>query len=300
MKEAQTKLNQMHDATEALLFFSMEPRFKPLIDEADRFYHKDQGPSAISGQFENYLLYEFSFEGIKIIDRYIQEGLQYSEWFKDLLDSLFSGFEVIRYDGHTFLKEIFTKKDYEIVNFEILNEADFVIGRVFEFKDGYLLENNFEIYPKAYLEPFRRGILEKFTSLNGKTPMDVSVKNNALLLMRYMDIIESVVETSEIEDEDYVVHQATYLHQSYQKIKSILLESDACELSLDEPNDQIFQIIQSDSIIAELVLTKDKIHLECNDAQALLDSKKWLTSLFKSDLVHFSDEILSVDDLLSR
>jgi hypothetical protein len=299
MSEAQNKLSQLSEATEDLLFFTMEPRFADLIETANRQYHVDGGPEAIGRQFENFLLYEFRQDGVRFIDRYIEEKCLYADWFEAMIDSFFSGFEVVRYSGHTFVKEIFTKRDFPLLNPELLEDAAFVVGRIFEFGEGFMLEDRFEAFPKSYLEPFRHGMLEKFSAEPGKGSLEIYIKNHALLMMRYLDIIETV-EEEEVEEEDYVVHQSTYLHQSFDQIKAILLALKECELSLEEPDDLVFQVVQNETIHAELVLMKTKVVLECVDNATLQQAKSWLVKVLGTHIIHFSDEVLTIDDLLGK
>lgn len=299
MQNKEMDWHQWNEAIEDLLFFCMDPRFSKWIQEADRQYHLGSESETHGAQFENFLLYEFSADGLDFITRYKNEPGAYAHWFSAIRHHYFSGFEVMRYDNHLFLKDLFTKQDLKLLNPELIENAECVVGRVFEFSEGWVLDPDFEVYTKEAMAAFRKAILERYATEGGSEPLDRFIYKRAWMLMRYLDIVESVLEEEVLEEEDYVVHQATYVHQDLAAVRKVLEEAPECEKSLDEPEDLIYKVVTDDEIIAEVVLMKNTLVLECTDAPHLVQAKIWLTGLLGDRVVHVADEVLTLDDLLN-
>lgn len=286
------------EATEALLFFSMEPQFAQIIAKADKAYRAEDDPQAHADQFENYLLYDYKVDGQSFAALFAAADRPYSDFFKAVNHYYFSGFEVMRHDAHVFLKDVFTKRDFVLLNPEVLEGESFLVGRVFGFADGYVLAPDFEIYAKETMEAFKRAILERHATERQNEALETFIERNALLMMRYLDVLETIMEAEQSDEETYLVHQSTYLHQNTEKIKEALQASPDCELALDEPEDLIFRLMYEGDIIAEIVLMKNKAVLECVEETALSQSRKWFEALLGDLVVHFADEVLTLDDLL--
>ena len=56
--------------------------------------------------------------------------------------------------------------------------------------------------------------------------------------------------------------------------------------------------VNKGDILAEILVMKNKVILECVDEEALAHSKSWFESLSGERAVHFSDEVLSLEDVL--
>lgn len=286
------------EATEDLLFFSMEPRFAQIIEQADLTYRGEETAEVHPALFEDYLLYVYKHQGLSFADRYSQEARMFSDFFKAAERSYFSGFEVMRHGDHVFLKELFTKRDYALLNPETLEGVDFLAGRIFFFENGHVLAPNFESYQKESMEAFKRAILERHAEERASEDLGEFLSKNALLMMRYLDILDTILEEALTEEEAFFVHQATYLHQSLEDIKVVLDAAAECEIALDEPEDLIYRLMHEGDILSEIVLMKNKVVLECVEAEALTAAKRWFETLLGSRAVHFADEVLSMEDLL--
>jgi len=286
------------EATEALLFFSMEPQFAEIIVQADKAYRGEDDQDPHADQFESYLLYDYRVDGLSFADRYAAADRPYSEFFKAVAHNYFSGFEVMRHGAHVFLKDVFTKRDFKLLNPEVLEGESFLVGRAIGFADGYILAPDFELYTKETMEAFKRAILERHAAERQNEALESFIEHNALLMMRYLDILETIMEAEQSEEETYLVHQSTYLHQNSVKIREVLEASPNCEITLDEPEDLIFRLMHEGDIMAEIVLMKNKVVLECVEETALSQSRKWFEAQLGELIVHFADEVLTLDDLL--
>lgn len=294
----------LRDATEDLLFYSMEPQFAAAVEAADRAYlgetAQGRGDDAQAGWFEEYLLFEFRWQGRRLAEHYSEDHRTFSPLFKSVKRHYFSGFELMGQEGHYFLKDLFTKEDFKLLNGEDLGlqGSCFLTGRLFAFKEGWALSPDFEIYPRETMEAFRRAILERYNAEGREMSLGQYLENHALLMMRYLDIVETILSEEAEEEAAYVVHQATYLHQHPEKVSAILSVAKDCESALEDPEDQIFRVLGHGEILAEILVMKQKAILECVDEQTLMKVKAWFENLMGELVVHFSDEVLSLDDLL--
>ena len=286
------------EATEDLLFFSMEARFAQIIVQADQSYRGEETAEVHPGLFEDYLLYEYRHNGLTFADLYRREARTYSAFFEAAGRSYFCGFEVIRYENHVFLKDIFTKRDFSLLNPEAVEGVNFLMGRLIVFDGGHILAPNFESCPKESMEAFKRAILERHIQEHPNEDLEDFLSKNALLMMRYLDILDTILEEAYSEEETLFVHQATYLHQSLEGVKAALDAASDCEQTLDEPEDLIYKLIDGGDILSEIVLMKNKVVLECITAESLTASKVWFEALLGERIVHFADEVLSMEDLL--
>lgn len=289
---------EWREATEDLLFFSMESRFARIIGQADQSYRGEETAEVHPGLFEDYLLYEYRHNGLTFADMYRREARAYSAFFEAVRQSYFCGFEVIRYENHVFLKDIFTKRDFSLLNPEAVEGVNFLVGRLIVFDGGHILSPNFESCPKESMEAFKRAILERHAHERPTEDLEDFLSKNALLMMRYLDILDTILEEAYSEAETLFVHQATYLHQSLEGIKAALDAASDCEQTLDEPEDLIYKLIDGGDILSEIVLMKNKVVLECITAEALIAAKGWFEALLGERIVHFADEVLSMEDLL--
>ena len=286
------------EATEDLLFFSMEPRFAQIIGQADHSYRGEESAEVHPGLFEDYLLYEYRHNGLTFADLYSREDRPYSAFFEAIVQSYFCGFEVMRYENHVFLKDVFTKRDFSLFNPEAVEGVNFLVGRLIVFDGGHLLAPNFESCPKESMEAFKRAILERHTQEHATEGLEAFLSKNAHLMMRYLDILDTILEETYSEEETLFVHQATYLHQSLEGIKTTLDAARDCEQTLDEPEDLIYKLMAGGDILSEIVLMKNKVVLECVTEEALTAAKGWFEALLGERIVHFADEVLSMEALL--
>ncbi len=217
----------------------------------------------------------------------------------------FSVYEVRNYPAGMGIKDVFTKTDFLIKDQEDLVEGDIMVARIVSLGNDHFLSEDLMIFPHSYKETFVKGIMEKYNeycTMNGLTDLEVFIKTQPLVLMKFVEILNEVEQESYEAEDDYLVYQSIYLIGDQAAAKNILLTSKEFDVTMDESGFVVARLYadkgtEDENLVAELILDGNRIEIEALDKFRQNMAKEKIKEVFGEVVVHFQDEVLSMDDL---
>ena len=199
------------------------------------------------------------------------------------------------------IKDLFTKSDYQLD--EALDASSVMLARIYEFNGKHVLVEEPEFMSDEYKTLLVKGMLEKYNeycSLFAPIQMDKFVKEHSLILYRFLNIIDNTATEYKLDDEDFVVHQSTYIIKNMSDANGILKNNENFTLSLDDEAGSVFKLVSGEhkDVIAEIVLADNRLEIECTTAEALEYSKGMIAGILGENATHLRDEVLNIDDLI--
>lgn len=296
---------------EDVLAFLIQTKFKKDVERAEKnFYrtYEEEINETVSVDFNAWLIYDYKMEeGQSFIQKYLEDTRtsltdQEKEFIINRKKSFLSLYELkeIRKDQGV-LRDVFTKLDYIINLNQIkkINVGDLILSRIIEFSNEYKLVGGKLYIPSMFKITIEKNIFEeyeRYKNTNKYGTWQKFLKENSILLQKYIGVIDNVMKQAQGEDE-YNVWQSTYLINDHKKIEEVFLKDQRLKLDFKEDGLYYFKFLY-DGLAAEIVLEKNKLELECTSEHDRIEIKKEI-ELILGDLVrHYKDEIIKIDDII--
>ncbi len=255
--------------------------------------------------FNDWFVHDYQDErGQSLSDLYMQAhdlSEEDEEMLKIIKSSVYSAFERLPIKDKMVVKDIFTKMDHTLQ--EAFDISGVVVSRVYKVDGKHIMADHKEFMPDEYKKLLIKGMLEKYNeycSLYAPIQMDAFVKKHSLVLYRFLSIIDKTATEYALDDEDYLVHQSTYVVKNQQEAYKALKVNEKFILSLDDKAGSVFKLVsgEHDTVIAEIVLADDRLEIECRTADELDYSKTVTEEVLGENVAHLRDEVLNIDDLI--
>lgn len=290
----------MNQILDEMLFFISKKENRFIISKGrEEFDVKDEF-SVPKGFFE-WLVHDFIVEDRLIID-ILKENMEINQNVYDgIINSYISVFDVIKTKNNTILKDIFTGNDFKILEDLRFESEGIILTRVYPYKDGYIVLEN-DTYDNSFKSIFKKIILEKYNQYCSMyEPIDIEcfLKDKSLLIYKFYEVIEDVIEKENDYDE-FSLYQSLYMIQDKEKVNSILKKSDLIEFDEEYQNESVYKVYDENkhNIIAEIVVTNNKLELECANKDYLDRCNELIDSILGVNVAHVKNEVLSIDDIL--
>ncbi|MEA3422367.1 MAG: hypothetical protein U9Q80_00925 [Bacillota bacterium] len=284
-----------------LLNFLSDESIKKDMEKAYSEYVSDKQISGAHGDkgFNDWVIHDYRFNGkYELIDLYKKNNHVDDNLYKSFKNSKISFFSVLKTEKSFILKDIFDKTDYVIGNIELLDETGIIFSRIYPYNNNYYFVDEMTIFDGSFKEYLLKGIMSKFVeakNLIGYLEINEFISNNSMLLYVFSNIIDDTIGI-ESEEESYDIHEAVYVVKDRVKVDEVLKNSDKIGiLALEEG---IYRIIEDKLILGEIVDLKNKLEFDFRGVEALNEGKELIDDVFGDSLVHLSDQIITIDDLL--
>lgn len=294
----------IQEEMDQILFDVMRIENEAFVEAAKIAYEQGIEDRAEGLFFSAFLSYHFKdSQGKTLFERHLENNP--NSPLNLVTDYRFSVYEVRNYPAGMGVKDIFTKTDYLIQGQDDLVEGDIMVARVVSLGNDHFINEDFMIFPHSYKDTFVKGIMEKYNeycSLNGLTDLEAFLREQPLVLMKFVEILNEVEQESYESEEDYLVYQSVYLIGDPVAAKSILLGATDFDVTLDESGFVVARIYadkgtEEETLVAELVLDGNRIEIEALDEFRQNMAKEKMKQVFGEVAVHFQDEVVSMDDL---
>jgi len=284
-----------------LLNFLSDESIKKDMKKAYENYTLDKRISQTHGDkgFNDWIIHDYRFEDkYELIDLYRKNKNIDEDLYKSFKNSKVSFFTVVKTEKNFILKDMFDKTDYVIGNIELLDETVIIFARLYPYGDKYYFVDEMTMFDGSYKEHLLKGIMSKFNeskSLTGYLEIKEFIRNNSILLYIFCNVIDDIID-NEDEEETYDIHEAVYAVKDRIMVDEVLRNSDKiAALVLEEG---IYQIFEDELILGEIVDLKNKLEIDFRGMKALEEGKELIDRIFGDSLVHISDQIITIDDLL--
>ncbi len=297
----------IQEAADEILFWALEDDKSKLVHDATEIYLKGSESDKDMQGFNDWFVHDYRTESEEsLVKLYMNEHKVDDEKRKALLaieGSVFSAFERIGVEGKLVVKDLFTKSDY-MLN-EEMEATGLMLMRIYTVDAAHFVLDKPEFLLEEYKSVLIKGMLEKYNEycrLFMPVEMAQFTKKYSQVLYRFINVIDDTAAEYALDEEDFVVHQATYIVKDLKAVYEAFKESPDMELALDDPAGSVFKLLDSvtGDVLSEIVVADDRVEIECVNG-ALLDASKEAVVEIIGDLgTHLRDEIVSIDDLLNQ
>lgn len=294
----------IQDALDQIVLGAVEIQNEGFLARAKAVYEQGIEGRAEGLFFTGYLSLDYKAEGISLLEKHLEK---YPESILATMTShRFSVYEVMKYPTGLGLKDIYTKQDFALDAEDEYSEGDLVVGRIFTFTGVNYLGEDSMIFPSSYKETFRKGVMEKYNEYvtsNGLTALEDFIKEEPLVLMKFVEILNEVEQESFEAEDEYLVYQSVFLVGDPVAFKNVLSTAEDFEVTLEESSFVVAKLYtdkgtEAEDLVAELVLDGNRIEIESLDEFRQNMAKEKMTHTFGDIIAHFKDEVLSMEDLL--
>jgi len=295
----------LQDAVDKLLFWALNEKHADVVKHATEVFLKGSESELEMQGFNDWFIHDYrTKENKSISDLYIAEESPDQDEvkiLKVLSSSVFSAFERMAIKDKMIVKDLFTKLDYLLdENFE---SSSVMLVRIYTMDHKHTLVESPEFLPDEYKSMLVKGMLEKYNEycrLYAPVQMETFIKEHSLVLYRFLNIIDSTATEQALDEDEFIVHQSTYIIKESPKAHTLMKNNENFILSLDDEAGAVFKLVAGEhkEVIAEIVLADDRLEIECTSANALDHSKEVIEDLLEENATHLKDEVLHIDDLI--
>lgn len=312
-----TKTETLHEFLDSVLFFAMKPEYAVQVERASKIFTKEWAEDTLYASefgFNQWLIHNYRFEEKRenFISLYMKDNPRKAEeepFARMAEKSLLSVFQVIRAQNNILLKDVLTRKDFILGNkdlMEHLDETALHLLRIYPDGPAWLAVQEGTAFETSYREALNRGVLEKFldySRIHGPQDLEKFIYENPMMIYKFVEIIKSLDMTETSSEEEYSVYQGTYLLKDIRETARLLESLPGIELGIAEDGVWIFRLPvpeEPELQLAEIVLSENKMEVECTLEENLAVSKRLLEAHLGNDIVHMKDEVLDINSLLGE
>ncbi|WZL74597.1 hypothetical protein QBE52_07865 [Clostridiaceae bacterium 35-E11] len=298
---------------ENTLAFLSHPQFRDEIEYARKYFYDklaDANIEEMTLDFNAWLMYDYKMKDHKtVFQKYfdtIKDNLSEKEiaYIQKQMASFLSLYQLKEIKGNQGLfQDIFRKVEFwiELDDLEEMRVKDLVLTRIIQIVNKYQFFGEKICISAMFKSTIERNMLEQYEIYKAKNrygTWENFLKDDSILLYKYIGIILDVT-THELEEEStYNVWQSIYLVKEAKIIKENLLKHKSIKLDFEENQMGYFKLFDERYILAEIVLTPHRMEVECTSEQER-DRAKEMIQLILGDLVkYYGDEVITIDDIV--
>ena len=312
-----TSIETLQELLDAVLFFAMKPEYAPHVERASEIFTKEWAEDSLYASefgFNQWLIHNYRFEEKtdNFISLYMRENPgapEESELASMAQQSLLSVFKVLRTQHNILLKDVITRKDFILGNEEMtetLDETALHLLRLYPQGDSWLAVQEGTAFEPSFKDALNRGILDKYSEysrIHGPEDIERFVYDNPMMIYKFIEIIETLEVTETAMEDEYTVYQGTYVMKNPRDMAKQMETLANVELGIAEDDVWVFRLHipeEPEIQLAEIVISENRMEVECNSAADLAASRKLLETHLGQGIVHVKDEVLDIDSLLGE
>lgn len=302
-----------NEITNRIVFYIMNNREEINFEKGKKLFMKIYNSEEVLYKEEGFLMWliwDYKVDNLEtIIEQYRKmeyKNLQENE--RAMLDSLINGYfsvyKITKTKNTMVLKDIFLKKEFlveDTININNVANSDLLIGRVYEFENKNYIYDEYNIVDKSFGSMLERNIYEKFEEYKEKVSCNKVqdfIQENSIVIIKMGIIINQLLK--EQKEDSINLWQSIYIYIEQKDILDKLYGNNYFEKDYEENEIVYLKLIshEKERVIAEIVIHKNKMEIECNSEADLNNSKLIIEKLVGEYVKHLKDEILSIDDLI--
>lgn len=298
-----------------VLYFALSDKYKQEIERAKEIFKNINGEEIFSlkeSHFIPWLLWDFKLlNGNSFFEEYIKsevlvENEQDIIFLNSLTNTQLSVYE-IQEKNTDFLKlnNIFLNKEIlvkDTLKLNILDINTLLLTRIYNYEDVNYIIDDYIIIDKMFKSVIEKGFYEKYEEYKEKygfVSKEKFIENNSSLIYNFASIIEELTQKQLQNQDEFLVYQSTYIVINFVHVKNGLLSYRNTELDYEEAGNSYMRIYDdSEKILCEIVLNKNKLELECVTETDKEKARKIVEDLVGKFIKHLEDEIFYMEDIL--
>jgi|GEM_PF-5432093 len=254
-------------------------------------------------QFVDWVLFDYKVKGRGTFgEAYLRENQDKlsetkREYLKECNREYFGIYEITKLKDKTaFIKDVFTgeKSFIDIASLEEdIALYSLILARISK-KLNRIIGSNAIILPYHFKTMLTGQIIEVFQALKEREEYltyETFLKKNS---PRVLTIVEGLLGYKN-EEGDVTVYQSTYGITDSRRFRAQLADVAYIKFSGE---DDLFHFMSDNEILAELVINKDILEVECNTQEDRGLVKDLMAELFRDTLQFIKDESLTIDDII--
>src|SRR6056297_1563118 len=296
---------KIEEILDELLLFTSEGEYSDEVKKAYELYMKGLPDGTIEIGFNNWLVFDYKFEnGSSFIEEYYKNNnLNEVEvsLLKAIENSTFSVFTVIETDQRKFLKDVFTREDYDIKNEERIDRNP-IIARIINYDHSNIIIDVIEKWAESSEKGIKQAILKKYNEIyseNRNMSIGEFIQKNEIVIYKYLMIYKDVEIKSVFEDEEYYVYQTKYKILDSDEFYKAINSSKPFVFQTDEFKNEIYELYQDNLLLAEIEIINDKFNVECRSQEELDQANLIIEDVLSDNVIKLKDEVLNIEDLIS-
>lgn len=312
-----TSIETLQEFLDAVLFFAMKPEYAPHVERAGHIFTQEWAEDTLYASefgFNQWLIHNYRFKErtenfISLFMKSVPETPEETALARMAQESVLSVFQVIRTQHNVLLKDVMTRKDFILANEELtenLDETALHLLRIYPEAGAWLAVQEGATFEASFKEALNRGVLDKFSEysrIHGPQDLEKFVYENPMMIYKFVEIIESLETTESSVEEEYTVYQGTYAVKDIKGTAQLLETLPDIELGIAEDGVWIFRLShpeEPETQLAEIVLSENKMEVECTLAEDLATAKRLLEAHLGSGIFHMKDEVLDINSLIGE
>lgn len=221
------------------------------------------------------------------------------EYLLESLNSYLGIYEIDRFENENLvLKDVFTRFNIKVPKDEIdedIQKYDLLIGRFLRSSNSRLLGRAVISLPCQFKTMLVGHVVEEYER---KRRMEAALSYGELFKKYPLLLLKIVGRISSYKNQkaDLTVFQSTYAVKDYNKVQEVLKNM---EVSIDVDNNQeIYSLYNNGRVLAEIILTKKTLELECKSKGERQKLRANLEANIGQHIIHMKDEDITIDDII--
>ena len=260
----------------------------------------------LSTNFNEWLIHDFKINGKNMVDLFIEKNKAKYETNREGYDlinnSIVSFFEMLITPNNIILKDIFTNRDFVLENYDGEKNNSFLRARIYLKDEKCYISDDLVYYSDEYKSTFKKAIFEKYNeycSTNSNIGIEEFVLENSILIYKFNDIVEDVIDSMMIDEDEFLVYQSIFNFKDLDAVKKVLNEDNSI-VFVGDLSELTYEIsIDSDlnTVIGEIIIDGSKIEVEARNQNDLEILKIYIENIGENIFFYYKDEVISLDNL---
>lgn len=291
--------DQMEELYEDILAYAISKAFVQEIESAKAFFVKEEDESDFVGFDEWYVFhYVLKKQNTTVVSAYKRAFPEKDIAAIDL--SYRSIFEVTQKSEKTYLKDIFTGRDLEVVS-PIQTTDALVSVRVVPLAEGYVILGEVHYIEAVYKDVVKKYMFDQYNQYaieKGAVTFESFLQDQGHLIFKLLLIADALYETTH-EEEGLELYQTTYAYNlPVDDLLEVLMTLDFT-LVPDDEDPLLYRVVIDNEIYAEIEIEPRIFQVLCNNAHHLSKMNTLIKSILNDKIVFLKTETHTIESLIT-
>jgi hypothetical protein len=290
------KIDALEEMFSDMLELVLSEDDQSAFEHARAEYILEDDGSDYEGFTEWFLFNYFDLEsGKTFVERYVNSHPE-AEALKESFRSIFE----VRFEhDQIYLKDIFTKEDFQL-NGTPLNDDELVSLRIVPIDEAYEAFGDIYRVDMAYREVIEKHMMEQFNAYThhyGDSNMRRFLDNQGQLIFKIMHAVQSTGDGL-VSEEEFLLYQARYAYKnSREQVVNLIAQMDET-LELESVEAGLYSVFKDNIILAELEFIQPTLYVLCNNEKHLENMTNLLKAIESEEFVFLGKDVVTLDELL--
>ncbi|WP_026476269.1 hypothetical protein [Alkaliphilus transvaalensis] len=260
----------------------------------------------LAQQFTDWLAYDYvaNTEKRSYAEAYLEdmEGqLEEGEikYIKNRINSYLGFYEVLKLKENSLqIKNLFTNELHSLSKADLEEEVnlhEILLIRITNGDLPQIVSSQITVLPYQFKTLLIGQVIENYDLIKERKPYLTFPQYFKENLLAVLGIVNRLLSFKNQEG-DVTLYQSLYAVKNYKAVKELFTQLN--QVVEEDQGDGLYHLMDEDLLLAEMVLQKERLEVECNNKEDQKTAKEILADQLGEHLVHLKDEELSIDDLI--